>query len=164
MYSNYKLKTSPSFKMQGTEFNTLVNSMTKDKITHNHKPVKLGVTIRTKTTNLVAKQDNSILLECETESRFGEGFFNIISNAQRLIINTFGEIDFGVISNTVFLPIGAFENEEEITVYCHLIIDDEHVEVFSIKDSINFVPIGDNSLNNLNNKSIIVLQTLSIVK
>ena len=56
MYSNYQLENNPSFKMTGKEFNTLVNSLTKEP-TENSKPVMVGLTIRTATSNLVAKHD-----------------------------------------------------------------------------------------------------------
>lgn len=164
MYTNYKLQENPSFRMIGAEFNKLLNTMTPDKGKDTDKPVKLGITIRTKTTNLVAKKDTSLLLETETLPKFGGGFFNIVSTAQNLLINTFGNIDFDVISKTVFLPVGAFEHEGNIFVYCHLIVEDEHTEAFSTNDSINFLPIEENTLNNLDNKSIMVISTLSIVR
>lgn len=163
MYSNYQLEDNPSFKMTGKEFNTLVNSLTKGP-TENSKPVKVGLTIRTATSNLVAKREDEILLPIELEPHLGEGYFNIITNIQKMLIDTFGNIDIDVISKTVLMPVGAFEDQECLIIYCVLIIQDEHLEVFNTNTSINFLHIEENSLNNLDNKSIMVLPTLTIVR
>ena len=163
MYSNYQLENNPSFKMTGKEFNTLVNSLTKEP-TENSKPVMVGLTIRTTTSNLVAKHGDEILLPIELDPNLGEGYFNVLSNIQKMLIDTFGEIDFNTISKTVLMPIGAFEDQGDIVIYLNLIIQDEHLDTFNTNASINFLPIEENSLNNLDNKSIMVLPTLTIVR
>lgn len=163
MYSNYQLENNPSFKMTGTEFNALVNSLTKEP-TENSKPVMVGLTIRTATSNLVAKHDDEILLPIELDPNLGEGYFNVLTNIQKMLIDTFGNINIDVISKTVLMPVGAFEDQGCIVVYCVLIIQDEHWEIFNTNTSINFLPIEENSLNNLDNKSIMVLPTLTIVR
>ena len=163
MYSNYQLENNPSFKMTGKEFNTLVNSLTKEP-TENSKPVMVGLTIRTATSNLVAKHEDEILLPIELDPNLGEGYFNVLSNIQKMLIDTFGIINMGVISKTVLMPVGAFEDQEEMIIYCVLILQDEHFDTFSTNASINFLPIQENSLNNLDNKSIMVLPTLTIVR
>ena len=163
MYSNYQLENNPSFKMTGKEFNTLVNSLTKEP-TENSKPVRVGLTIRTATSNLVAKHEDGILLPIELDPNLGEGYFNVLTNIQKMLIDTFGIINMGVISKTVLMPVGAFEDQEEMIIYCVLILQDEHLDTFSTNASINFLPIEENSLNNLDNKSIMVLPTLTIVR
>ena len=163
MYSNYQLENNPSFKMTGKEFNTLVNSLVKEP-EENSKPVKVGLTIRTATSNLVAKHEDKILLPVDLDPNLGEGYFNVLSNIQKMLIDTFGNIDFNVISKTVLMPVGAFEDQEEIIIYCVLILQDEHLEIFNTNTSINFLPIEENSLNNLDSKSIMVLPTLTIVR
>ena len=163
MYSNYQLENNPSFKMTGKEFNTLVNSLTKEP-TENSKPVMVGLTIRTATSNLVAKHGDEILLPIELDPNLGEGYFNVLTNIQKMLIDTFGIINMGVISKTVLMPVGAFEDQEEMIIYCVLILQDEHLDTFSTNASINFLPIEENSLNNLDNKSIMVLPTLTIVR
>lgn len=162
MYTKYKLETNPHFKMTGTEFNMLVNSLVKTP-TPDTKPVKVGLTIRTATSNLVAKEGDRIVHMKDLEPELGEGYFNVITNIQKMLVNTYGEIDFDVIKNTVLMPVGAFEDQGEIVIYCVLIIQDEHLETFSTNELINFLPIEENSLNNLDNKSIMILPTLTIV-
>ena len=163
MYSNYQLENNPSFKMTGKEFNTLVNSLTKEP-TENSKPVMVGLTIRTATSNLVAKHEDEILLPIELDPNLGEGYFNVLTNIQKMLIDTFGIINMDVISKTVLMPVGAFEDQGHMVIYCVLIIQDEHWEIFNTNTSINFLPIEENSLNNLDNKSIMVLPTLTIVR
>ena len=163
MYSNYQLENNPSFKMTGKEFNTLVNSLTKEP-TENSKPVMVGLTIRTATSNLVAKHDDEIVLPIELDPNLGEGYFNVLTNIQKMLIDTFGIINMDVISKTVLMPVGAFEDQGHMIIYCVLIIQDEHWEVFNTNTSINFLPIEENSLNNLDSKSIMVLPTLTIVR
>lgn len=163
MYSNYHLANNPSFKMEGKEFNTLTNSLITEP-TENSKPVNIGLTIRTTNSNLVAKQEDKILFTSELSSELGEGYFNVLSNIQTMLIDMFGNIDFNVISKTVLMPVGAFEDQEEIFIYCMLIIQDDQVEAFNTNGSINFLPIEENTLNNLDNKSIIVLQTITVTK
>lgn len=163
MYSNYQLENNPSFKMTRKEFNTLVNSLTKEP-TENSKPVRVGLTIRTASSNLVAKHDDEIVLPIELDPNLGEGYFNVLTNIQKMLIDTFGIINMGVISKTVLMPVGAFEDREEMIIYCVLILQDEHLDTFSTNASINFLPIEENSLNNLDNKSIMVLPTLTIVR
>lgn len=163
MYSNYQLENNPSFKMTGKEFNTLVNSLTKEP-TENSKPVMVGLTIRTATSNLVAKHEDEILLPIELDPNLGEGYFNVLTNIQKMLIDTFGIINMNVISKTVLMPVGAFEDQGHMVIYCVLIIQDEHWEIFNTNTSINFLPIEENSLNNLDNKSIMVLPTLTIVR
>lgn len=163
MYSNYQLENNPSFKMTGKEFNTLVNSLTKEP-TENSKPVMVGLTIRTATSNLVAKHEDEILLPIELDPNLGEGYFNVLTNIQKMLIDTFGNINIDVISKTVLMPVGAFEDQGHMVIYCVLIIQDEHWEVFNTNTSINFLPIEENSLNNLDSKSIMVLPTLTIVR
>lgn len=162
MYTNYKLKENPSFKMTGLEFNTLVNSITREP--HEEvKPVQFGLAIRTKTSNVIAKQGDTVLFCKDLSSELGEGYFNIISNIQKMLIDTFGDIDFNVIKETVLMPVGAFEYQGNIIIYFNLIIEDHQVEVFSTNPSINFLPIEGISLNNLDNRSIMILPTLTIV-
>lgn len=162
MYTNHKLPNNPSFRMTGVEFNTLVNSLTKEP--HGEaNPVQVGLAIRTKTSNLIAKQEDTVLFCKDLSSELGEGYFNIISNIQKMLIETFGDINFNVIKETVLMPIGAFEDQGNIIIYCNLIIEDHQVEVFSTNPSIKFFPIEENSLNNLNNRSIIILPTLTVV-
>lgn len=163
MYSSYQLENNPSFKMTGKDFNILVNSLVKEP-EENSKPVKVGLTIRTATSNLVAKQDDEILLPIELDPNLGDGYFNVLTNIQKMLIDTFGNIDFNVISKTVLMPVGAFEDQGYMIIYCVLIIQDEHLDQFSTNASINFLPIEENSLNNLDNKSIMVLPTLTIVR
>lgn len=163
MYSNYHLANNPSFKMEGKEFNTLTNSLITEP-TENSKPVNIGLTIRTTNSNLVAKQEDKILFTSELSSELGEGYFNVLSNIQTMLIDMFGNIDFNVISKTVLMPVGAFEDQGEIFIYCMLIIQDDQVEAFNTNGSINFLPIEENTLNNLDNKSIIVLQTITVTK
>lgn len=163
MYSNYQLENNPSFKMTGKEFNTLVNSLTKEP-TENSKPVRVGLTIRTATSNLVAKHEDEILLPIELDPNLGEGYFNVLTNIQKMLIDTFGIINMDVISKTVLMPVGAFEDQGHMVIYCVLIIQDEHWEIFNTNTSINFLPIEENSLNNLDTKSIMVLPTLTIVR
>ena len=163
MYSNYQLENNPSFKMTGKEFNTLVNSLVKEP-EENSKPVKVGLTIRTATNNLVAKQEDKIVFPIDLDPNLGEGYFNVLTNIQKMLIDTFGEIDFNTISKTVLMPIGAFEDQGDIVIYLNLIIQDEHLDTFNTNASINFLPIEENSLNNLDNKSIMVLPTLTIVR
>lgn len=163
MYSNYHLANNPSFKMEGKEFNTLTNSLITEP-TENSKPVNIGLTIRTTNSNLVAKQEDKILFTSELSSELGEGYFNVLSNIQTMLIDMFGDIDFNVISKTVLMPVGAFEDQGEIFIYCMLIIQDDQVEAFNTNGSINFLPIEENTLNNLDNKSIIVLQTITVTK
>ena len=163
MYSNYQLENNPSFKMTGKDFNILVNSLTKEP-EENSKPVKVGLTIRTATNNLVAKQEDEILLPIELDPNLGEGYFNVLTNIQKMLIDTFGNINIDVISKTVLMPVGAFEDQGYMIIYCVLIIQDEHLDQFSTNASINFLPIEENSLNNLDNKSIMVLPTLTIVR
>ena len=163
MYSNYQLENNPSFKMTGKEFNTLLNSLVKEP-TENSKPVKVGLTIRTATSNLVAKHEDKILLPVDLDPNLGEGYFNVLTNIQKMLIDTFGIINMNVISKTVLMPVGAFEDQGEIIIYCVLILQDEHLDTFSTNASINFLPIEENSLNNLDNKSIMVLPTLTIVR
>lgn len=163
MYSNYQLENNPSFKMTGKEFNTLVNSLVKEP-EENSKPVKVGLTIRTATSNLVAKHEDEILLPIELDPNLGEGYFNVLTNIQKMLIDTFGNINIDVISKTVLMPVGAFEDQGNMVIYCVLIIQDEHWEVFNTNTSINFLPIEENSLNNLDSKSIMVLPTLTIVR
>lgn len=163
MYSNYHLANNPSFKMEGKEFNILTNSLITEP-TENSKPVNIGLTIRTTNSNLIAKQENKILFTSELSSELGEGYFNVLSNIQTMLIDMFGNIDFNVISKTVLMPVGAFEDQGEIFIYCMLIIQDDQVEAFNTNGSINFLPIEENTLNNLDNKSIIVLQTITVTK
>lgn len=163
MYSNYHLANNPSFKMEGKEFNTLTNSLITEP-TENSKPVNIGLTIRTTNSNLVAKQEDKILFTSKLSSELGEGYFNVLSNIQTMLIDMFGNIDFNVISKTVLMPVGAFEDQGEIFIYCMLIIQDDQVEAFNTNGSINFLPIEENTLNNLDNKSIIVLQTITVTK
>ena len=163
MYSSYQLENNPSFKMTGKDFNILVNSLTKEP-EENSKPVMVGLTIRTATSNLVAKQEDEILLPIDLDPNLGEGYFNVLTNIQKMLIDTFGNIDFNVISKTVLMPVGAFEDQGYMIIYCVLIIQDEHLDQFSTNASINFLPIEENSLNNLDNKSIMVLPTLTIVR
>lgn len=163
MYSNYHLANNPSFKMKGKEFNILTNSLITEP-TENSKPVNIGLTIRTTNSNLIAKQENKILFTSELSSELGEGYFNVLSNIQTMLIDMFGNIDFNVISKTVLMPVGAFEDQGEIFIYCMLIIQDDQVEAFNTNGSINFLPIEENTLNNLDNKSIIVLQTITVTK
>lgn len=163
MYSNYQLENNPSFKMTGKDFNILVNSLTKEP-EENSKPVMVGLTIRTATSNLVAKQEDEILLPIELDPNLGEGYFNVLTNIQKMLIDTFGNINIDVISKTVLMPVGAFEDQGYMIIYCVLIIQDEHLDQFSTNASINFLPIEENSLNNLDNKSIMVLPTLTIVR
>ena len=163
MYSSYQLENNPSFKMTGKDFNILVNSLVKEP-EENSKPVKVGLTIRTATSNLVAKQEDEILLPIELDPNLGEGYFNVLTNIQKMLIDTFGNINIDVISKTVLMPVGAFEDQGYMIIYCVLIIQDEHLDQFSTNASINFLPIEENSLNNLDNKSIMVLPTLTIVR
>lgn len=163
MYSNYHLATNPSFKMEGKEFNILTNSLITEP-TENSKPIKIGLTIRTTNSNLVAKQEDKILFTSELSPELGEGYFNVLSNIQTMLIDMFGNIDFNVISKTVLMPVGAFEDQGEIFIYCMLVIQDDQVEAFNTNGLINFLPIEENTLNNLDNKSIIVLQTITVTK
>ena len=162
MYTNHKLPNNPSFRMTGVEFNTLINSITREP--HGEaKPVQVGLAIRTKTSNLIAKQEDTVLFCKDLSSELGEGYFNIISNIQKMLIDTFGDIDFNVIKETVLMPVGAFEDQGNIIIYCNLIIEDHQVEVFSTNPSIVFLPIEEISLKNLDNRSIMILPTLTIV-
>lgn len=163
MYSNYQLENNPSFKMTGKDFNILVNSLVKEP-KENSKPVKVGLTIRTATNNLVAKQEDKIVFLIDLDPNLGEGYFNVLTHIQKMLIDTFGNIDFNVISKTVLMPVGAFEDQGEIVIYCVLIVQDEQLDPFNTNASINFLPIDENSLNNLDNKSIMVLPTLTIVR
>ena len=163
MYSSYQLENNPSFKMTGKDFNILVNSLTKEP-EENSKPVMVGLTIRTATSYLVAKQEDKIVFPIDLDPNLGEGYFNVLTNIQKMLIDTFGNIDFNVISKTVLMPVGAFEDQGYMIIYCVLIIQDEHLDQFSTTASINFLPIEENSLNNLDNKSIMVLPTLTIVR
>lgn len=163
MYSSYQLENNPSFKMTGKDFNILVNSLVKEP-EENSKPVKVGLTIRTATSNLVAKHEDKILLPVDLDPNLGKGYFNVLTSIQKMLIDTFGDIDFNTISKTVLMPIGAFEDQGDIVIYLNLIIQDEHLDTFNTNASINFLPIQKNSLNNLDNKSIIVLPTLTIVR
>ncbi len=162
MYSNYKLENNPSFKMTRHDFNALVNSITEEP-TEDSKPIKVGLTIRTATSNLVAKQEDKIVFPIELQPNLHEGYFNVLTNIQKMLIDTFGTIAFNLISKTVLMPVGAFEDQGEIIIYCVLILQDEHLDPFSTNASIKFLPIEKNSLNNLDNKSIMVLPTLTIV-
>ena len=60
MYSNYKLENNPSFKMTKDTFNSLVNSLMTEREDES-LPVKVGVTIRTTHTNLVACKEESVV-------------------------------------------------------------------------------------------------------
>lgn len=162
MYSSYQLENNPSFKMTGKDFNILVNSLNNEEES-NAKPVKVGLVIRTTTSNLVAKKEDSLLLLTDLSPELGQGYFNVLTNIQKMLIDTFGNIDFDTISKTVLMPIGAFEDQGEIVIYLNLIIEDEHLDTFSTNASINFLPIQENSLNNLDNRSIMILPTLTIV-
>ena len=102
MYSNYQLENNPSFKMTRKEFNTLVNSLTKEP-TENSKPVRVGLTIRTATSNLVAKHYDEIVLPIELDPNLGEGYFNVLTNIQKMLIDTFGIINMDVSRSVVIL-------------------------------------------------------------
>lgn len=164
MYSNYKLKTNPDFHMERGEFNTLVNSLCTDKITDDHMPVKVGLVIRTKTSNLVAsKEDGTKLFVSDVTKDSGEGYFSLLTTIQSMLIKTFENLDFNIIKNTILLPYGAFEDQGDKIIYFNLIIEDNLVEAFNTNPSITFVPIEESSLNMPDKRTIIILPTLTIV-
>lgn len=163
MYTSYKLENNPSFKMLGKDFNTLVNSITSEQ-TGDSKPVRLGLTIRTATSNEVAMKDNQIIHTFDIDPELGAGYFNLLNNIKILLTDTFGDLPFSLMQQTVLMPVGAFENEGIIYIYFVLVIQDSHVETFSTNDQIRFVHIEGNALNNLDKKSIIILPTLTVVK
>ena len=163
MYTSYKLENNPSFKMLGKDFNTLVNSITSEQ-TGDSKPVRLGLTIRTATSNEVAMKDNQVIHTFDIDPELGTGYFNLLNNIKIFLTDTFGDLPFNLVQQTVLMPIGAFENEGIIYIYFVLVIQDSHVKTFSTNDQIRFVPIEGNALNNLDKKSIIVLPTLTVVK
>ena len=84
MYTSYKLENNPSFKMLGKDFNTLVNSITSEQ-TGDSKPVRLGLTIRTATSNEVAMKDNQIIHTFDIDPELGAGYFNLLNNIKILL-------------------------------------------------------------------------------
>lgn len=166
MYSNYVLSKNPSFKMTKEDFNQLVNSLTETP-EEGSRPVKVGLTIRTATNNLVATKtlkEHEVVFIHDLDPTLGKGYFNIINNLQKFLTETFGELTLDIIKKTVLMPVGAFEDEGDLIIYCVLVIQDEQLETFSTNDSIKFIPIEENSLKNLDNRSIIILPTLTVVK
>ena len=165
MYTNFKLEQNPDFQMRQGQFNALMNSLEVDQITSEHIPVKVGLVVRTKTSNLVAttEEGTKLLVSDVKIKKQGEGYFSLITNIQVLLLETFGELNFEVIKNTVLIPYGAFEDQGEMIVYFNLIIEDNLVEEFSNNPSIKFVPIEEDSLNLPDKRTIIILPTLTIV-
>lgn len=158
MFTKTNLTKNPSFKMTKEDFNSLVNSISPEE-QDGSKPVKVAVSVRTMASNKVFKKDNSVLLEGETKPHNTKGYFSLIISIQKLIMDEFNIQDFNVIKNTILMPVGAFENEQgELVVYFHLILQETVEDVFH-----NLVPISNETLNNLDFGSTMVLQTLSIV-
>lgn len=165
MYTNFKLEQNPDFQMRKGQFNALMNSLCIDKHSEDHIPVKVGLVVRTKTTNLVAttEEGNKLLISDILVKKLGEGYFSLISNVQILLLQTFGQLNFETIKNTILVPYGAFEDQGEMIIYFNLVIDDNLVEEFSHNPSIKFLPIQEDSLNIPDNRTIIILPTLTIV-
>lgn len=162
MYSNYKLENNPSFKMTKDTFNSLINSLTTEQEADS-LPVKVGVTIRTTHTNLVACREESVVFLNEIRPEH-KGYFSVLSSVVDMLNHTFKNLPPTTMAETVLMPVGAFIDNQELVIYLHLIIKDEHLEVFNSNASVTFLSIGENDLNNLKTQSIMVLPTLSIVK
>lgn len=158
MYTNYKLKENPSFRMTKEEFNTLVNSLKEEGETK----VKVGLVVRTTYSNEVAIEGNDFMFIEDIHNGHG-GYFNVVGACQKILVEKFHVADLDTIKNTVLMPVGAFEHEGEIVIYLNLVIKDGFEQRFKTNESINFLPIQEISLNNLDNKSIMVLPTLTIV-
>lgn len=164
MYSSYQLKQNPSFKMTGAEFNEIINTVKDNEQTGWCKPIKLSLSIRTTQTNLVAKSNNSIVITSDLVT--GEeinGYFRLTYTVKKVLKHFFPSVVFEDIKNTVLLPIGVYEQNGEMFVYMHLILQDDQIEQFT-NPYIEYTHIKDLYFDfKLDSASLMVLQTLNIV-
>ena len=158
LYTTFEIKTNPSFRMDKTEFNTLVNSLTEEP-----KGIEtfIGLTIRTITSNKICKMGDSIVLPIALEKHDTEGYFSLLKSIQTHLVDTIGVKFVASISKTVLMPVGAFMEDNKLCIYFTLCIEDD-LEADYTTSKLQFTDI--NSLDNLNSISKVVVQTLTIVE
>lgn len=170
MKSDYTLEVSPYFQMKGSDFNKLLNSVKRE--LEEGVDVKVALTVRTSQSNLVLTRETSILTK-ENSVVFKmpvlpyketEGAFSVLLSLQALVDQQLHLTGNDIVNNTVLIPIGAYEENNCIIIYYHLIIKDELIDSLSSNDSFNFQNIKEVKLNNTNPESIIVLSTLKEVE
>lgn len=158
MYTNKTLSTNPHFKMKGTEFNEIVNSLKATKEDAD-KPVKIALTIRTATTNLVAENLSSIVMTIDPKPLDVNNYFSMLASIKDELSETFGSFDLDLIKQTVLMPIGVFEYKGQVYIYFNLIIQDNLIEKFN---GVEFLKIE--KLEVLDSLSKMVLPSLIVTK
>lgn len=164
MYSSYQLKQNPSFKMTGEEFNTIINTVRDKEELGWDKPIKLALSIRTTNTNLVAKSNKSVVVTSDlvTGEHF-KGYFRLTFTVKEVLNYLFPNVAFEDIKNTVLLPLGVYEQNGELFIYMHLILQDDQIEQFT-NPEIEYTHIKDLYFDfKLDSASLIVLPTLNLV-
>lgn len=162
MKSNYVLENKTNFRMKGSDFNTLLNSI---KIEGEGENVSVALTVRTPESNLVLTKNGSLLFKTPVMPyKETEGAFSVLLSLQALIDMQLNLSGNDVVNHTVLLPIGAYKTDRGITLYYHLIIKDELIEKLNSKDSMKFENIEELELQDENLESIMVVPTLTVVK
>lgn len=159
MYLDINLDQKVNFKMTKESFNSVINSLTDEP---KGKPVRLGLLVRSTTTNLVAKFEDSILLKSDIkEVPNQKGYFRLIHVIRDLVMGKLN-IESDVLMKTILMPIGVIEEETEYIIYFNLIIPDDILN--TLNTDVFFVPITECLFNGLDSLSQIIKPTVSVVK
>lgn len=157
------LKENPSFRMTGAEFKNIIDSMTVSQENEDQIPVRVALTVRTSSTNLVARQHNSVVCTSPLDYHGLQGYFNVTSQVKTIINTMFPMVSFEEIKSTVLMPIGMFMYQDMLHVYLHLILQDDQMEKFTALN-MDYPTIKDLYFDfNLDSPSLMVLPTLKIV-
>lgn len=165
MYIRRELITEDvMFRLDGGKYNTLVNAITHDKTNEDDYEINIAMVIRTDNTNeiLINKNGSSIVFTNKVGFNDMIGYFSLATSCQELLLREIApkfRDNIEDIKKTVLMPVGVFLHDNKVYFYFNLIIKPE------IKDHFNydFINIDMDALNCLDEKTIIVLPTISIV-
>lgn len=153
------LKSSPMFRLKGDDYHAILDKLKDEKEHEEDVEAVVSLIVRTDRTNEVLIDKESLLFVNEIYGKAEKttNYMNLLQTC-KVILDDIVTKDFKMehIRNTVVMPVGVFLEDNKMHFYFNLIIKEELKDLFKYQ----FVNLEDLSLNDIDDKSIIVLPTL----
>ena len=153
------LKSSPMFKMEGHEYSRFLERLKDEKEHEEDITAVVSLVVRTDRTNEVLINQQSLLFTNEIYGKAkptNDVYMNLLQTCKVILDDISTGFTSDTIRNTVVMPVGVFLDDNKMHFYFNLIIKEELKDLFYYE----FINIEDLALNDINDKSIIVLPTL----